>query len=368
MAVIDFGGVKENVVTRKEFPMSKARKVLKNETIAIIGYGVQGPAQSLNLRDNGFNVIIGQAKKFKKDWDRAVKDGWVPGKTLFDIEEAVQRGTIIQILVSDAAQRAIWPLVKKNLKDGDALYFSHGFSIAYKDKTKVIPPANVDVILVAPKGSGTSVRRNFLTGAGINSSYAVEQDATGRAEERCLAVGIGIGSGYLFPTTFQHEVYSDLTGERGVLMGALAGVMEAQYDELRRRGHTPSEAFNETVEELTQSLIRLVDENGMDWMYANCSATAQRGALDWRPKFKKAVAPVFKELYQRVKDGKECARVLSACGKADYQTQLGKELDAIGNSEMWKAGKAVRALRPKTPAKEVKIAKGTKGVGGRARN
>lgn len=361
MALINFGGTKEHVVTRKEFPMSKARQVLKNETLAIIGYGVQGPAQALNLRDNGFNVIVGQRTK-----DRAIKDGWVPGKTLFDIDEAVQRGTIIQFLVSDAAQRAIWPIVEQNLKPGDALCFSHGFSIAYRKQTGVIPPKSVDVIMAAPKGSGTSVRRNFLTGAGINSSYAIEQDATGRAKERCLAVGIGIGSGYLFPTTFQREVFSDLTGERGVLMGALAGIMEAQYDVLRGNGHSPSEAFNETVEELTQSLIRLVDENGMDWMYANCSATAQRGALDWKPRFKKAVLPVFKDLYNRVKTGKECARVLSACGKPDYQKQLSKELNVLGNSEMWRAGKAVRALRPKEPARA--IAKGTKGVAGRAAN
>jgi ketol-acid reductoisomerase len=366
MAIIDFGGTKEQVITRKEFPMARARKVLKDETIAIIGYGVQGPAQSLNLRDNGFKVIIGQASAFKRDWDRAVKDGWVPGKTLFEIDEAVRRGTIIQMLVSDAAQRSIWPMVKKNLKAGDALYFSHGFSIAYRKLTGVVPPKDVDVIMVAPKGSGTSVRRNFLTGAGINSSFAVEQDATGRAEERCLAIGIGIGSGYLFPTTFQHEVFSDLTGERGVLMGALAGIMEAQYDVLRAHKHSPSEAFNETVEELTQSLIRLVDENGMDWMYSNCSATAQRGALDWKPRFKKAVMPVFKELYERVKTGKECSRVLSACGKPDYQKQLGKELAAIGNSEMWQAGKAVRALRPKESARA--IAAGTKGIAGRAAN
>src|SRR5512143_2802060 len=366
MAVIDFGGVKEEVVTRDEFPMSKAREVLKDETIAVIGYGVQGPAQSLNMRDNGFRVIIGQAKRFQKDWDRAVRDGWDPGKTLFEIEEAAERGTIVQMLVSDAAQKAIWPDVKKHLKAGDALYFSHGFSIVYRDQTGVIPPPDVDVILVAPKGSGTSVRRNFLTGAGINSSFAVEQDATGRAEERCLAIGIGIGSGYLFPTTFQHEVFSDLTGERGVLMGALAGIMEAQYDVLRAHGHSPSEAFNETVEELTQSLIRLVDEKGMDWMYSNCSATAQRGALDWKPKFRKATLPVFKELYQRVKTGKECARVLSACGQPDYQVQLGKELAEIGNSEMWQAGRAVRALRPKESAKT--IAKGTKGVEGRGAN
>jgi len=366
MAIIDFGGVKEEVIMRREFPMAKARKVLKNETIAIIGYGVQGPAQSLNLRDNGFHVIIGQAKQFTRDWDRAVKDGWVPGKTLFDIDEAVRRGTIIQMLVSDAAQRSIWPLVKKNLKPGDALYFSHGFSIVYKDQTKVIPPPDVDVIMVAPKGSGLSVRRNFLSGAGINSSFAVFQDATGRAQERCLAVGVGIGSGYLFPTTFEHEVFSDLTGERGVLMGALAGIMEAQYEVLRQHGHSPSEAFNETVEELTQSLIRLVDENGMDWMYSNCSATAQRGALDWKPKFKKATLPVFKELYQRVKSGKETARVLSACGKPNYQEGLAKELATIGNSEMWRAGKAARSLRPTETAKA--ITKTTKGVAGRKSN
>ena len=366
MALIDFGGVKEEVVTRKEFPMAKAHKVLKNETIAIIGYGVQGPAQGLNMRDNGFNVIVGQSKAFKRDWDRAAGDGWKPGKTLFDIEEAAQRGTIVQMLVSDAAQRTIWPTIKKCLNPGDALYFSHGFSIVYKNQTKVIPPKDVDVIMVAPKGSGTSVRRNFLSGAGINSSFAVGQDATGRARDRCMALGIAVGSGYLFPTTFEHEVYSDLTGERGVLMGALAGIMEAQYDVLRAHGHSPSEAFNETVEELTQSLIRLVDENGMDWMYANCSATAQRGALDWKPKFKKAVLPVFEDLYKRVKDGVETKRVLSSCGKPDYQQQLTKELQVMANSEMWRAGKASRGLRPKELAK--KVTKATKGTEGRKSN
>ncbi|MFP4522443.1 MAG: ketol-acid reductoisomerase [Fibrobacterota bacterium] len=366
MAKIDFGGVKETVITKKEFPLSKARRILKNETIAIIGYGVQGPAQALNLKDNGINVIIGQAKQFKKDWDRAKKDGWVPGKTLFDIEEAVQKATVVQLLVSDAAQRKVWPAVKKNLNPGDALYFSHGFSITYKDKSKVVPPADVDVIMVAPKGSGTSVRRNFLSGAGINSSYAVFQDATGKAEERCLALGVGIGSGYLFPTSFSHETNSDLTGERGILMGALAGVMEAQYDVLRKNGHSPSEAFNETVEELTQSLIRLVDENGMDWMFSNCSATAQRGALDWMPKFKKAVMPVFRDLYKSVKSGKEAERVIRVCGAKNYQDRLDKELSRMGNSEMWSAGKAVRKLRPSSKAKT--ISKSTKGVGGRKSN
>ena len=363
MTKIDFGGVEENVVTRAEFPLDKAREVLADETIAVIGYGVQGPAQALNMKDNGLNVIIGQSKKFQKDWDRAIADGWVPGETLFEIEEAAQKGTIIQMLVSDAAQKAIWPMIETCLNPGDALYFSHGFSIVYKDQTGVVPPANVDVILVAPKGSGTSVRRNFLSGAGINSSYAVFQDSTGRAEQRCIAVGIGVGSGYLFPTTFEKEVFSDLTGERGILMGALAGVMEAQYQVLRENGHSPSEAFNETVEELTQSLIRLVDENGMDWMYANCSATAQRGALDWKPKFKEAVLPVFNELYRRVANGAETKRVLEACSQADYQDQLGEELAEIRDSEMWQAGKATRELRPHERAREIDA--DTKGVGGR---
>jgi ketol-acid reductoisomerase len=369
MALIDFGGVKEHVITRKEFTVAKAREVLKNETIAIIGYGVQGPAQALNLRDNGFkNVIIGQSKKYKKDWNKAVKDGWVPGKTLFDVEEAAKKGTIIKMLVSDAAQRAIWPTIAKHLTKGKALYFSHGFSIVYSNQTKVVPPKHVDVIMVAPKGSGTSVRRNFLAGVGINSSYAIYQAGTTakKAKDRCLAIGIGIGSGYLFPTTFEREVYSDLTGERGVLMGALAGIMEAQYGVLRKNGHSPSEAFNETVEELTQSLIRLVDENGMDWMYSNCSATAQHGALTWKPKFKKATVPIFDELYKSVKEGTETKLVLRDCGRPDYKDWLDKKLAEMGDSEMWTAGRAVRDLRPKEKAKV--ITKKTKGVSGRGKN
>ena len=351
MAKINFGGVEEEVVTRDEFPLEKARQVLKDEVITVLGYGVQGPAQSLNMRDNGFKVIIGQAPEDKHYWDKAVGDGWVPGETLFSLEEAASKGTIIQYLVSDAAQMATWPKIGPCLKKGDALYFSHGFSIVYKDQTGVVPPGDVDVILVAPKGSGTSVRANFLDGSGINSSFAVHQDATGRARERTLAIGIAVGSGYLFPTTFEHEVHSDLTGERGVLMGALAGIMEAQYNELRKHGHSPSESFNETVEELTQSLIRLVGQNGMDWMYANCSATAQRGALDWRHPFRKAVEPVFEKLYQSVVSGEETRIVLKANSAPDYREKLEAELKAMRDSEMWQAGAAVRALRPENQKK-----------------
>ena len=350
MAIINFGGVEEEVITSQEFSLEKAREVLKDETVAILGYGVQGPGQALNLRDNGINVIVGQRDN-SKTWDKAVADGFVPGETLFGIEEAARKGTVVQFLLSDAGQVVTWPRIKQCLNEGDALYFSHGFAIAYKDQTNIVPPENVDVILVAPKGSGRTVRTNFLDGSGINSSFAVQQDFTGRARERTLALGIAIGSGYLFPTTFKNEVHSDLTGERGILMGCLAGVMEAQYSLLRKHGHSPSEAFNETVEELTQSLIRLVAENGMDWMFSNCSTTAQRGALDWSPKFRDAVAPVFDELYQRVISGDETRRVLETNSAPDYREKLDKELAVLHQSEMWQTGTTVRSLRPENRKK-----------------
>lgn len=345
MTKINFGGVMESVVTRSEFPLKKAREVLKNETIAVIGYGVQGPAQALNLKDNGFNVIVGQRKP-SKSWDKAVKDGWKAGKNLFEVEEAVQKGTIIAYLLSDAGQISSWPVIKKNLSPGKAIYFSHGFGITFSKETGIVPPKDVDVILIAPKGSGRTVRKLFLEGKGINASYAIYQDATKKSKGRVIAMGIGVGAGYLFETTFKKEVYSDLTGERGVLMGAIAGIMEAQYNILRKKGHSPSEAFNETVEEATQSLIPLISENGMDWMFANCSTTAQRGALDWKGKFRKAVEPVFEKLYRSVASGKEAKIVIKANSKKDYREKLGEELKTIHESEMWRTGAKVRELRP----------------------
>ena len=345
MAEFNFGGVVEYVITSYEFSLQKAREVLANETIAVLGYGVQGPGQALNLRDNGIRVIVGQ-RQGGKTWEKAVADGFVPDETLFPLEEAAGKATVVQNLLSDAGQVATWPLIESCLNEGDALYFSHGFGIVFKDQTRIIPPDNVDVIMVAPKGSGRNVRNNFLDGSGINSSYAVFQDFTGNARQRTLALGIAVGSGYLFPTTFEKEVHSDLTGERGVLMGCLAGVMEAQYNLLRKHGHSPSEAFNETVEELTQSLIRLVAENGMDWMFSNCSTTAQRGALDWSPRFRDAVAPVFDDLYTRVTSGEETKRVLDANSAADYREKLDAELNVLKNSEMWQTGATVRSLRP----------------------
>jgi ketol-acid reductoisomerase len=339
------GTEREVAVERSDFPPEKVRAILGPETVAVVGYGVQGRGQSLNMRDNGVKVIVGQ-RKGGKAYDLCLEDGWVPGKTLFGPEEAAAKGTVVQYLLSDAGQKKMWPKIKPHLTKGKALYFSHGFSVVYADQTGVVPPKDVDVILVAPKGSGTTVRRLFLEGRGINSSFAVHQDATGKARERCLALGIAIGSGYLFETTFQKEVFSDLTGERGVLMGAIYGLWLAQYEVLREHGHSPSEAFNETVEEATQSLYPLIAEKGMDWMYANCSTTAQRGALDWFAKFRDAAKPVFEKLYQSVASGQETKRVLDVNSKPDYRASLEKELKAVAESEMWVAGSWVRSLRP----------------------
>ncbi|EJD49629.1 ketol-acid reductoisomerase [Auricularia subglabra TFB-10046 SS5] len=342
---LDFAGTKETVYERADWPLPKLQEYFKNDTLALIGYGSQGHGQGLNARDNGLNVIVG-VRKDGESWKQALEDGWVPGETLFPIEEAINKGTIIMNLLSDAAQSMTWPSIEPLITKGKTLYFSHGFSVVYKEQTKVIPPADVDVILVAPKGSGRTVRTLFKEGRGINSSFAVHQDVTGKAKEKATAIGVAIGSGYMYETTFEKEVYSDLYGERGVLMGGIQGMFLAQYKVLRANGHSPSEAFNETVEEATQSLFPLIGQHGMDYMYAACSTTARRGALDWAPVFEKANLPVFEKLYESVKNGTETGKSLEFNSRKTYREDLARELAEIDNQEIWRAGKTVRSLRP----------------------
>ena len=344
MKDIEINGIKETIVERSDYPIEQCKKILGNEVTAILGYGPQGRGQGLNMRDQGFKVILGLRKG--RSWDKALEDGWIEGETLFETEEAAQRGTILQYLLSDAGQIAAWPIVKANLNDGDALYFSHGFGIVFHQDTSIIPAESVDVILVAPKGSGLTVRTHFQAGRGINSSFAIHQDYTGRARERCISTAFAIGSGHLFETTFENEVHSDLTGERCVLMGLLQGAFLAQYEVLREHGHSPSEAYNETIEEALQSLYPLVAEKGMDWMYANCSTTAQRGALDWAPRFREAIKPLVEKCYQSVLDGTEAKISIDSNSQADYRENLEKELEEVSNQEMWQAGKVLRKLRP----------------------
>jgi ketol-acid reductoisomerase len=344
MKTIEINGVREEIIERSDFPLEKMRAILGNEVTAILGYGPQGRGQSLNLRDQGFNVLVGVRPGPSRD--KAIADGWEEGENLLSIEDAAEQGTVVQYLLSDAAQIAMWPEVKKRLNEGDCLYFSHGFGIVFKEDTAIVPPDNVDVVLVAPKGSGLTVRTHFLAGRGINSSFAVHQDFTGRARDRALATAFGIGSGHCFETTFAHEVYSDLTGERSVLMGLIQGAFKAQYDVLREHGHSPSEAYNETVEEALQSLYPLIGEKGMDWMFANCSTTAQRGALDWAPRFEAVLKPVIEECYQRVLSGEEARRAISANSDPNYRTGLNAELEAMADQELWQAGRVLRDFRP----------------------
>lgn len=342
---IKFADETETVYERSDWPIEKLQDYFKNDTIAMLGYGSQGYGQALNMRDNGLNVIVG-VRKDGTSWKAAIEDGWVPGKTLFPVDEAIKKGTIIMNLLSDAAQSETWSEIAPLLTKGKTLYFSHGFSPVFKKLTHVEPPKDIDVILVAPKGSGRTVRSLFKEGRGINSSYAVWQDVTGKAEEKAIALAVAVGSGYVYQTTFEKEVHSDLYGERGALMGGIHGMFLAQYEVLRERGHSPSEAFNETVEEATQSLYPLIGKYGMDYMYDACSTTARRGALDWSPKFKDALKPVFNELYTSVVDGSETKRSLEFNSQPDYRDKFEKELQEIRDLEIWRVGKEVRKLRP----------------------
>ncbi|AEY95320.1 FACL198Wp [Eremothecium gossypii FDAG1] len=342
---ISFGGTPETVYERADWPREKLLEYFKNDTLALIGYGSQGHGQGLNLRDTGLKVVVG-VRKGGASWKAAVEDGWVPGENLFDVVEAVERGTIVMNLLSDAAQSETWPTLRPLLTPGKTLYFSHGFSPVFKDLTHVEPPKDIDVILVAPKGSGRTVRSLFLEGRGINSSYAVWNDATGRAHEKAQALAVAVGSGYVYETTFEKEVNSDLYGERGCLMGGIHGMFLAQYEVLRENGHSPSEAFNETVEEATQSLYPLIGKHGMDYMYDACSTTARRGALDWYPIFKDALKPVFRDLYESTRNGSETKRSLEFNSQPDYRDKLEAELQTIRDMEIWKVGKEVRKLRP----------------------
>lgn len=323
----------ENIYTTKDYPLNKCLDVLKNDQISVIGYGPQGRGQSLNLRDNNFNVILGLRKG--NSWDMALNDGWQPNVNLFEIDEATYKGTIICNLLSDAGQVSQWDVIKNNLHVCNTLYFSHGFGLTFSEITNIDPPNNIDIVMVSPKGSGLTLRDKYLNGLGLNSSFAIEQNYTDNAFSKTLSLAFGIGSKQAFETTFKKEVYSDLVGERCVLMGLIQGVFMAQYKLLRNKGHSPCEAYNETVEEALDSLYPLINEKGMDYLYRNCSTTAQRGAIDWAPIFEQNVYPIMEKCYEQVVSGEEAKKVIQSNTDIDYRNKLNKELDDISNSELW---------------------------------
>ncbi len=348
---VDFDGVKETVWTKEEFTLEKALSTLKGETIAVLGYGSQGPGQSLNLKDNGFNVIVGQRESYHKpgekptSWEKALEDKWEPGKNLFSsLGEAAQRGTIIANLLSDAGQKMTWPSLEKYVESGKTLYFSHGFGIHFHGHTGIRPGEGVDVIMVAPKGAGLSVREDFINQRGINASYAVERDYSGRALEKTLAIGIGIGSGYLFKNTFRNEVVEDHFGERAFLLGETFGIAEASYKALRLKDDMPmAEAFIHSSEQITQVILPLIGRGGAAEIYKQALAAGELGTvLRYQEIIKQVTRPFLETLYKSVESGVQAKIALDSNSNPHYRQNLDAELDGINNSEMWRTGKMVR--------------------------
>ena len=327
-----------NLVKSSNYNTNVCRDILRGQTVSVLGYGPQGMAQSMNLRDLNIPVNLG-LRKDGESWKKATNDGWLPGHNLFEIDEACNRGTIIKFLLSDSAQKSNWDTVKSNLKSNDTLYFSHGFGVHFNKYTNIIPPEDVNVILVAPKCSGNTVRKHFLESKGINSSYAIYQDVN-NAQEICLALGFLMGNNYLFETTFEKEVLSDLTGERCMLMGLIQGAFSAQYKVLRKNGHDPVESYNETVEEALDSLYPLIKEKGMDWLYENCSKTAQVGALEWSKQFEELLIPKIQECYDSVKDESEVKKIMNL-----DQEKLKQDLNELKEQELWQIHREMNNLK-----------------------
>lgn len=328
----------ETMHTSNSYSADKCKQILKDETISVLGYGPQGKAQSLILRDLDYPVILG-LREDGNSWDNAVSDGWIPNKNLFDIKGACEQGTIIKYLLSDSAQKTQWPVINYYLTKNKTLYFSHGFGLHFNEYTDIVPPKDVNVIMIAPKCSGNTVRKHFLEGKTINSSYAIHQDVD-NAFDKCMALGFSMGNKIMFETTIEKEVLSDLTGERCILMGLIQAAFSAQYKVLRQNGHGPIESYNETVEEALDSLYPLIKEKGMDWLYQNCSTTAQIGAIEWSKKFEAHLTPMIEECYNSVKTGGEVEKIINVDHK-----KLKNDLNDIKNQELWEVHREMNKIK-----------------------
>jgi len=251
-------------------------RVLKGKKIAVLGYGSQGRAQALSLRDSGMDVVVG-LRKGGKSWDAAKKDG----VAVAEVPKAVKGADIVMILLPDEVQEGVYKdQVAPNLKEGAALYFSHGFAITYGT---VKPPKNVDVIMVAPKSPGKREREMYLEGFGVPALFAVERDYTGKARDIVLAIAKGIGCtrAGVIETNFHDEVTSDLFGEQAVLCGGVTALILAGFDTLVKRGYQPELAYFECLHEL-KLIVDLIQAGGLGHMWKNVSNTAEFGGLTQR--------------------------------------------------------------------------------------
>ncbi len=246
-------------------------KYLKDRVIAIIGYGIQGRGQALNLRDSGLNVIVSQ-RKGSVNYDQAVKDGFKP----MDADEAAKKADIIQILTQDHLQAELYnSAVKKHMKKGKSLVFSHGFNIHFK---QIKPPKAVDVWMIAPKSPGALVRRQFEEGRGVPCLVAIHQDSSGHALRDALAYAKGLGGtrAGVFTTTFKEETETDLFGEQVVLCGGTSELIKAGFETLVDAGYAPEIAYFECLHEL-KLIVDLIYEGGIVGMRKRVSDTAEYG-------------------------------------------------------------------------------------------
>lgn len=243
--------------------------VMKNETIAVIGYGSQGHAQAQNMRDSGFQVIIGQ--RAGASAEQAKKDGF----EVMDAVEAAKKATIIQVLAPDTVQKKLYKEIEPHLTAGKALVFSHGFNIHYDE---IVPSKDIDVYMVAPKGPGHLVRRVYTEGGGVPCLIAVHQDASGKAHDRALAHAAGVGGGRagILETTFAEETETDLFGEQAVLCGGISHLVQSGFETLVEAGYDPDIAYFECLHE-TKLIVDLIYEGGLAKMRHSISDTAEYG-------------------------------------------------------------------------------------------
>ena len=269
--------------------------LLDGQTIAIIGYGSQGHAHALNLKESGCNVIIGLYEG-SKSWAKAEAQGF----KVFTAAEAAKRADIIMILINDEKQAAMYKKdIEPNLEAGNMLMFAHGFAIHFG---QIVPPADVDVTMIAPKGPGHTVRSEYQVGKGVPCLVAVQQDATGKAKERALAYALGIGGARagVLETTFRTETETDLFGEQAVLCGGVCALMQAGFETLCEAGYDPRNAYFECIHEM-KLIVDLIYQSGFAGMRYSISNTAEYGDYVTGPKIitedtKKAMKKILSDI------------------------------------------------------------------------
>jgi len=311
--------------------------VLKGKTVAVLGYGSQGRAQALNLRDSGVNVVVG-LRPGGKSWKKAQEDGFKPVTHL----EAAQRGDVVLMLMPDMAQPSVYKEeVALAMKQGKALQFAHGFNIHFGE---IKPPKDVDVIMVAPKSPGSEMRRQYEAGFGVPSLVAVHQDASGQALKKALAIAKALGSGRagVIETTYKDETESDLFGEQAVLCGGVDQLIRRGFKVLTEAGYPPELAYFEVCNEL-KLIVDLIYKSGLGGMYRAVSDTAKWGGMSVGPMIvDDHVEQNMRKALKAVQDGSFAkAWIAESKSGAKKFEKLFAECDAL---EIEKVGRQVRRM------------------------